>query len=226
MNQPLFVGAEYQGAEVLLEKVAGFVGIEGQLDGIDLDHVALHAQTAQAQRWRGARGNGDMQVGRAMIQQLLHQAVGGWRLHMMKVIHQQMQFFVDAVCGVGNDGDQGVDRLLAAIAVQPVLFDGNPQTLQRLKQIREEAAELPIVEAERDPGHVQPGLHQFQAPLREQDGLAEACPPGNQRCAARLRLAQAAQQLATDNVPSVQARWRELGGDQQIAGVDDICMHY
>ncbi|MNF80417.1 hypothetical protein D3C84_626620 [compost metagenome] len=226
VDQALLVGAELQRAEVLLEEVPRFVQVERQFGEIDLGHGPLHAQPPQAERRRGPRGDGDMQVGRAMVQQLLQQPVREGRLHVMEVIHQQVQLLAYALHQVGHQGDQGVVRLLAAVALQPFLLDADAQALQGRQQVGEEACELAVVEAEGDPGHVQPGLHQFQTPLREQDGLAKACPPGNQRCAARLRLAQAAQQLATDNVPSVQARWRELGGDQQIAGVDDICMHY
>ncbi|MNO73836.1 hypothetical protein D3C76_648120 [compost metagenome] len=133
---------------------------------------------------------------------------------MLKIVEQQVQLSFEVLYGVGDQGDQGVDRLFAAVAVEPVLIHCNAQALQGGQQIGQEAGELAVIEAERYPGHVQPGLHQFQAPLGEQNGFTEPGAASNQGCTAVLRFAQAVQQVCTGNVPGAQARRRELGGDQ------------
>ncbi|MNF98757.1 hypothetical protein D3C84_816290 [compost metagenome] len=75
MDQPLLVGRQRQGAEVLLEEVPGLVQIERQFNGIDLGHMPLHAQPPQAQRRCCPRGDRNVQVGRAMVEKFLHQAM-------------------------------------------------------------------------------------------------------------------------------------------------------
>ncbi|MNC33113.1 hypothetical protein D3C76_829770 [compost metagenome] len=48
----------------------------------------------------------------------------------MEIVEQQMQLPFDIFGGMGDQGNQGVDRLLAAVTVEPILFDRDAQALQ------------------------------------------------------------------------------------------------
>ncbi|MCY1235015.1 hypothetical protein D9M72_476170 [compost metagenome] len=114
MDQAHFVGAQLQRAEVLVEEGARFFQVERQFGEVDLRHLALHAQPAEAERRHGARGDDDMQVARTVVEQLLQQPVRGGGFDMLVVVDEQVELAVDLLHGAGQHGHQGFHGLLAA----------------------------------------------------------------------------------------------------------------
>ncbi|MCY1537791.1 hypothetical protein D9M68_733000 [compost metagenome] len=144
---------------------------------------------------------------------------------MLEVVDQQIQLPADPLRLAGHQGDQRIQRRIAAVGVQHLALGLQTKALQGRQQVGKEAGQLFVVHAQGQPGHIHAGLHQLLPPLRQQDRLAEAGTAGDQRDVAVLAFAQPGQQVQAGNVPRIEARRRELGRDEQVVGIHDSRLH-
>ncbi|MNP45310.1 hypothetical protein D3C76_1392220 [compost metagenome] len=121
-----------------------------------------------------------MQVIGAVIQQLLHELVGARVHHMLVVVDDQEQLFVDRGGAFDNRGDDFIDQLLACPFQRDAAVQHDAQALQGAAQISEEDRQVLVIGAQRQPGHLGARAHHHLPPLGQQCGLAEPGTAGNQ----------------------------------------------
>ncbi|WP_250539016.1 MULTISPECIES: hypothetical protein [unclassified Caballeronia] len=189
------MGRQLDRRKILLEESLGFVDAERQVFETRLGELAVHAQTAERERRRGARGDHDVQIGGAVRDELTHQLVRPRVVDVMVVVDEQIDILRNPLRERDDRRRDGLDRPrfvrvgVGALEGRHVLRR-DAQARERAAQVMTEHGPVPIVRREREPCDFRAVLHQFLPPLHEQDRLAEARAAGDDGERAMLRFAQ------------------------------------